>query len=300
MKFLKGLAVTIVGFLLFLSLSAWTTLFAVKPLVNPDFMVAEINNLDAAKLGKEMIGDQIKSQLPPGFNLSGAVDQVFDELAPWFREQMGDVTYVFYDYLGGKTEHLSVTISLEPVRTAVEAKVRQALTESPSPEIAGLPAAQQETLIDQYAAQFAAVVPDNLSFTENSIPAEFGGIVAYLKWAVTNFNALYWGLLALMVVLALCLFALYQDVKGFTRSLASPLVSVGVLGYAGLWIYSRLLLPQMGMLGLPEELGRWLNQFMADVFAPLYILYIGLAAGGVVLFLISIFWRRRAAEKAPG
>lgn len=301
MKLLKGLAITIAGLLLFFSLSAWSTMFGLKQtLVNPDFAVAEIDKLDTAKLGKEMIGDQIKSQLPPGFNLSGAIDQVFDEIAPWFKQQLGDVTLAAYDYLGGRTAHLSVTIPLDPVKTAVAVKVKEALTRSPPPEIAGLPPETQESLIDQYARQFAGQVPDSIEFTEDSIPEQYQGIVAYLRWAVTNFNVLYWGLLALMIVLVLCLFALYRDVRGFTRSLASPLLSVGVLGYAGIWISNRLLFPESGLPGLPPELGRWFARLMADVSAPLVSLYIGLAVGGVILYLVSIFWHRRAEEKPAG
>lgn len=301
MKLLRGLAITIASFLLFFSLSAWSIMFALKQtLINPDFAVAEVNKLDTARLGKEMIGDQIKSQLPPGFDLSGAVDQVFDEIAPWFKQQLDDVTVAAYDYLGGKTEHLSVTIPLDPVRTAVAAKVREGLKRSPPPEIAGLPPETQESLIDQYARQFASQVPDSIKFTEDSIPAQYQGIVAYLRWALTNFNMLYWGLLALMIVLVLGLFALYRDVKGFTRSLASPLLLVGVLGYAGIWVSNRLLFPESGMPGLPPELGRWFARFSADVSAPLVGLYIGLAVGGVILYLVSIFWPRRAEAKPAG
>ncbi|RJQ40866.1 MAG: hypothetical protein C4555_00835 [Dehalococcoidia bacterium] len=301
MKFLKGLAITLAGFLLFVSLSAWSTVFMLKQtLANPQFVAGEINKLDTAQLGKEMVGDQIKAQLPADLNLTGAVDEVFDEMAPWFKQRLEDITYAVFDYLGGKAEHVSVEISLEPVKTAIEAKIKQALAGSLPSGIAGMPPAQQAELIDQYAAQYADQVPDNYTFEfgEDNIPPEYRGIVSYLRWAVTNLNALYWGLIGLMVVLALGLFALYRDIKGFARSLASPLLTVGVLGFAGIWISESLILPQTGMLGLPPELSRWLGQFIADVDAPLKTLYIGLAADGVVLFLVSIFWRRSAARAA--
>jgi hypothetical protein len=299
MKFLKGLAVTIVGFLLFLSLSAWSTAFMLKQtLANPDFVVAEINKLDTAKLGKEMIGDQIKEQLPTDLNLSGAIDEIFDEMAPWFKQEMNAVTYTIFDYLGGKTRHLSVDISLEPVKTTAENKIRQALVQSPPPEIAALPAAQQPQLIDQYVQQYVSQVPDNFSFTENSFPAQYHGIISYLKWAVTNLNLIFWGLIGLMVLWVLCLFALYRDVKGFSRSLASPLLSVGVLGFAGTWVTEHLILPQAGTSGLPPELGRWTTQFMVDVGAKMNVLYISLGVAGIILFLLSIFWRRKESKNS--
>lgn len=153
MKFLKGLAITIVGFLLFLSISAFSTVFMLKQtLINPDFAVAELNQLDTAKLGKEMLGDQIKAQLPPELSsLSGAVDGIFDEMAPWFKERMGDITYAVFDYLSSRSERLSVAISLEPVKTSIETKIKQVLEQSPPPEIAALPAAQRTQFIDQLA-----------------------------------------------------------------------------------------------------------------------------------------------------
>lgn len=141
-------------------------------------------------------------------------------------------------------------------------------------------------------------MPDTLAFSDNDISPEFRGTVSLLRWAVTNFNALYYGLIALMVLLALCLFALYRDVKGFSRSLGSTLLSVGMVGFAGIWVSERLILPQGGSFGLPPELGRWFSQFMIDIGEPLKGLYIGLAAGGLILFLLSIFYRRGAGKDA--
>ena len=302
MKFLKGLAVAIIGLLLFISLSVWTTVFMLKYTVaNPDFAAAEINKLDTAALGKELIGEQIKEQLPPDLNLSGAVDQVFDEMAPWFKQQMDIVTLDVFDYLRSKTDSLSADISLVPLKTVAETKIKQALAQSPPPEIAAAPAQQQPQLIDQYARQYAGQIPDNFAFSlnENDIPPEYQGIISYSRWVITNLNMLFWGLIAFMVVLALCLFALYREVKGFSRSLASPLFSVGILGFVGIWASEHFLLPQTGTFGLSQELGRWVNQFVLDIDAKMNVLYISLAVAGIALFLFSIFWRRKSREPAP-
>jgi len=297
MKFLKGLAVTIVGFLLFLSLSAWTTVFMLKQtIVNPDFIVSEINKLDAAELGKEMLGEQIKAQLPPELNLSSsAVDEVFDEMGPWFTQEASRIIYAVFDYLGGKTDGVLVDISFKPMKTSLETIAVESLSQSLPPEIAMLPVEQRGQFINEYVRQYLGQIPDNFTFdlNKNNIPPEYQDIVYYLRWGVTNLNMVFWGLIGLMALWALCLFALYRDVKGFSRSLASPMLTVGILGFAGIWVSEHLILPQAGTFGLSLELGRWINQFMVDVGAKLYILYISLAVAGIILLLLSIFWRRK-------
>lgn len=298
MKFLKGLAVTVVGFLLFLSLSVFSTAFLLKQtLLNPDFVVAELEQLDMAGLGKELIGGQIKEQLPPELAaLSPAVDEVFDELAPWLKEEMGRLTYTVFDYFSARSERLAVAVSLEPVKISLEGKIRQVLMESPPPQIAALPVAQREQWIAEYSGQFISQIPAAFELDESQFPAEFQGIISQVRQIISRFDVYYNGLIAFMALMALFIILLYRDVKGVSRSLGSTLLTVGVFGIGGLLASEFLLLPQVDILGLPAALGDWLPRFMADVLAPLKFFYIGLAFGGLALVLLSILYRRGATE----
>jgi hypothetical protein len=270
-----------------------------QTILNPDFVVAEINQLDMAELGKELIGEQIKVQLPDSLSgLSGVVDEVFDEMAPWVSEEMGDLTYEVFDYLASRNDHLAVMISLDPVKISIEGKIRQVLSESPPSLIETLPAEQQADWVDQYTGQFISQIPDSFEFSDNDFPAEYRGIISQVRMVISRFDVFYSGLIAFMALLVLCLIGLYRDVKGISRSLGSTLLTVGVFGIAGIMLTEYWVLPQAGLTGLSQTLGSWLTQFMVDVAAPLKTLYIGLAAGGLVLFLLSLFYRRGAREES--
>ncbi|MFC1974661.1 hypothetical protein ACFLVA_01450 [Chloroflexota bacterium] len=56
MKFLKGLALALLGFLLFLSLSIFGFAFQLNDTVlKPDFVVTELDKLDVSLLAKEVL-----------------------------------------------------------------------------------------------------------------------------------------------------------------------------------------------------------------------------------------------------
>ena len=299
MKFLKGLAVTIVGFLLFLSLSVFSTMFMLnQTILKPDFVVAELGQLDMSELGKELIGEQIKEQLPPELSaLSPAVDEIFDEMEPWLKAEMGTLTYAVYDYLTARSDRLEVVISLDPVKTSLEEKIRQVLVESPPPQLAALPEAEREQWVTQNIGQFTTQIPAAFEFDESEIPAEFQGIISQARWTISRFDVFYNGTIAFMALMVLFIIAIYRDVKGVSRSLGSPFLTVGVLGVGGLLAAEYFLYPQLGLFGLPLVLGSWLAQFMADVTAPLKFFYIGLAVGGLALVLLSIFYRHVVTEE---
>ena len=70
MKFLKGLALSLLSFLLFLSLSAFGFVLALNyTLLDPDFIVTEVDKIDIPSLVEPLIEEQIRQQLPQKLNL---------------------------------------------------------------------------------------------------------------------------------------------------------------------------------------------------------------------------------------
>jgi len=60
MKFLKGLALFILGSLLFPSLSIFGIVFMLnQTILNPDFVVSQVNKLDIASIAGDMLSEQI-------------------------------------------------------------------------------------------------------------------------------------------------------------------------------------------------------------------------------------------------
>ena len=105
MKILKGLAIGLLSFLLFLSLVALGLAFMLNSTIfNPDFVVSEVDKLDVTSLAGELISEQIPEEEFPGELRATLVDTI-TKLEPQVKEQVNAATYSIFDYLLGKREN---------------------------------------------------------------------------------------------------------------------------------------------------------------------------------------------------
>ena len=140
MQFLKNLALSLLSFLLFLSLSIFGTAFMLdKTLLNPDFVTSELNRLDVPALMGELV---TVPTLPGAPYLDKAIDETITDLEPWIKEEISAAIYSGYDYLMGRTQGLSLTISTQPARDSLKENLREAFLASPPSELQGMPAAR--------------------------------------------------------------------------------------------------------------------------------------------------------------
>ena len=101
MKFLKGLGLTVLGFLLFLSLSIFTMAFLLNStILNPDFITSELDRFEVSSLAEEIISGQTPEELPEEFN--AALVDTITKLEPVVKEQVNAAIYSVYDYLLGE------------------------------------------------------------------------------------------------------------------------------------------------------------------------------------------------------
>lgn len=290
MNFVKGLAVGLLSFLLFLSLSVFGLALTLnQTLLNPDFVVAEVNKLDVSALAQEMIGQQIPQE--EEFMAEVLADTVAD-LEPWIKEQASDITHASYDYLMGRSRSLSLVIPLEPVKDSLKDNLRQAILQSPPPELAGASPAEIEQFINETFQEYTEDIPSTFEFDENSLPTEVQATLPQIRQAIGYFEIAYWGLIGFMLLLVLGIILINRNVKSTTRGLGITFLSYGVLEYAGIFIANRLLGTQLTQFDLPPSLQTWLPQFFGDFLTPLEMFSIGLAVAGVVLIIVSIIYKR--------
>ncbi len=104
MKFLKGLLIGLLGFLLFLSLSIFGWAFTLSnTALNADFIGAQIEAIDASDLIEEAIAEgQFETDLPEEL-MTSLIDTV-DKLEDPVKTQIGAALGETYDYLLGRTE----------------------------------------------------------------------------------------------------------------------------------------------------------------------------------------------------
>ena len=302
MNFLKGLALTILTLLLFLSLAVFGTLFTLNStLLNPDFVVAQVDRLDVATLAREVTEGQISGQIPPEQRfLEEALYSTIEDNEPWLKEQVSAAVYSGYDYLLGKTENLNLQISLEPLKADLRDRMWQLFQEnidSLPPEVAAAPPGVLEQYFEQFYQEFAEDIPSEFEFDESSIPPEVMPQLQLVREYLSYVQTAYYALIGLMVLLVLGIILLHRSVKGATRELGITFLIYGALDYAGVWA-TRNFLPSVPLPDMPPSLQTWLTGLIADLAAPMQILGIGLMVGGVALIIVSIVYPRlRPAEE---
>jgi hypothetical protein len=113
MKALKGFALGVLSFLLFLSLIIFGLAFMLNgTALNPRFISAELQRLDISSLVEEVISEEPPSADFPA-ELQTALIQTTDKLEPKLKEEVGTAITSVYDYLLGKTESLDLAFVLK-------------------------------------------------------------------------------------------------------------------------------------------------------------------------------------------
>jgi len=112
MSVLKGLALGILSFFLFLSLSVFGLALTLNyTILNPDFIVSEVDKLDVSSLAEEVLSEQMPDEeLPEEFRV--ALIDAITALEPLVKEQASATIYPVYDYLRGKSQSLDLAATL--------------------------------------------------------------------------------------------------------------------------------------------------------------------------------------------
>jgi len=298
------LAISILTLILFLSLAVFGTVFMLKAtLLNPDFVVAQVDRLDVSSLAREAIEGQVSGQLPPEAEfLEEALYGAIADSEPWIKEQVSTAIYSGYDYLLGKSERLNLIVSLEPfkenLRDSLWQIFQQNLEELP-PEFAMAPPAMLEQYFDEFYQEFAEQIPSEFEFDESQIPAEVMEQIVIARQYISYTQTVYYALIGLMVLLILGIVLLKRDVSSATRGLGITFLIYGALEYASVWATRNFLPTSLPLPDIPSSLQPWLMGLINDFVAPLEAFSIGLMAGGAALIIVSIVYPRlRRAEES--
>jgi len=104
MKFLKGLAIGLLSFLLFLSLTIFGILFlSNQTILNPNFITSELDKLDVSSLAEELISEQ-EDEEAFSEELETALIDTITKLESPVKEQLGAAIGETYDYLLGRKD----------------------------------------------------------------------------------------------------------------------------------------------------------------------------------------------------
>jgi len=302
MKVLKGLLLSLLSFLLFLSLSLFGIAFTLKSTVlNANFMVAEVNKLNLSVVVKDIVETQYARQLPTEYQfLKEPVYKIISEQEPWLKQQAGNAIRAFYDFMLGKSDKLSLLIPLDSLKANLKDSVKQAFLKQLPPQLAGVPPAMIEQYFDQFYQQFAAQVPAKIEFTETQIPPDVMVQFQQAKQWIGYFQTIYNLLIVFMIILVAGIVLLQLEVRAITRGLGVTFLTFGAFEYAGIWLAKHFTPQGLSLPGMqiPPSLQAWLSQLTMDFAAPLEKFSLGCAVGGVVLIIVSFVYPKRVEAPA--
>jgi hypothetical protein len=292
--FLKSFGLAILCLLLFLSLSFFGLALTInQTILNPDFTVSQVDRLDVASLGEDILNGQILPQatvpVPSSikqFIVEAAKDTITD-LEPWLKQQMREIIYAAYDYIEGRNQHLSVVIQLEPVKESLRDNLRETLLPSPLPGLAKFSPANIERHIDEFYQQ----IPSTFELNEAWLGSQNMANFKLMKQFIGHFHTIYYALIGFILLLIMVIILIYHKVRGSTRALGATFLSCGIVSYAGIWLTEYAIGVQLAQPEVPVYLQSWLPQLLADTLAPMEIYSIGLMVVGVVLLVVSFVYK---------
>jgi len=324
MKFLKGLVLSLLGTLLFFSLSIFGFALTLNnTILNPDFVVSELDRLDLSSLTTELrISEKVSplatellsEQIPPQLQgvieavlgeefiaevLDNTLDNTIADLEPWIKEQMSAAVYSGYDYLMGRSQDLSLVIPTEPVIESLRDNLGEAVLQSLPPELKGLSPAIIEPLVDVFFGQLSEKVPPTIDVSERLLSPEVLAQLEQVREGIGYFQLGYKALIGFILLLILGIILINHQVRGATRGLGTTFLTYGALNYAAVFVGKHFDVTQffdVTQLPLPEippSLQTWLSQLVGDFLAPLEIFSLGLLAGGVALIIVSFVYKPR-------
>ena len=291
MKFLKGLALSLLGFLLFLSLSIFGLALTLNyTILNPDFIVSEVDELDISSLVEEFLSEEIPQEEP---YLAEVLDNTIADLEPWIKEQVNAGIYTSYDYLLGKSESLSLVISLEPVKDNLKDNLRKAILESPPLELEGASPAEIELYLDEAYSEIDEMLPPRFEFNVSSLDPEVLAQLEQARQYIGYFQLGYKLLIGFILLLILGIILIHRQVKRATREIGIIFLTYGVLEYIAIFVTKYLAGTQLTKLDMPAQLQTLLPQLLSNFLAPLEIFSICLLVVGVALIIVSFIYKPR-------
>jgi hypothetical protein len=294
MNAVRGFFSGIFGFLLFDVLVLLGLIISLKmTILNADFVTAELKKLDVYST----VLEQAKTMLPGQQYIDAeTMNELVQELKPWFEEQADKIIYGGYAYLKEDRE-LNVVITLDQVRALVKEKVREAATSSLPAELQGASQSQIDAYMSQIYAGIDGVIPASFVLNEAAAGSQAMAQLEQVKQIIGYIDTAYKILIAaaILLVLLIALMHWWQP-KPITRSIGITFVVVGavcILGPLLDYLIVQLLNQIMGSSGAMSEFQSKLPQLAADITAPLRTYGIGFLISGIALTVISFLFRSK-------
>jgi len=265
-----------------------------------DYLLSDTDTLEitidlaAVKAGlKESIWDSLTEQAADWLP-----DVVTNELSPYIDEHFDEYTGLIPDeYVPPGITDLPeeqlmgfLDLYLQDIGQEIE---QQDLM----PEITGLLEVLLKPYYDDYADEFLEVVPAQIEWNEDNIPADVMDQLLMAREYIGYFQAGFYWLIFIMVVLAGLIFLVNWNVRNACRALGIDLIVFGALDLIGV-IAARLANPLDMIPDMPATFESWLTALYNDVLSIMMWFSIGILIIGIALLVVSFVVKPKPSEAA--
>jgi hypothetical protein len=295
MKALKVILLAVLGIFLSLSLLIFgPALMVNQSAINPDFVADRVDEVDIVELTDEIIIEEIPPEAADfmGELLHPVLRYTIGEIEPWLKEQARNIIHVFYDYIEGRNDTLSLIISLEEKVRNFRDNLLDAILTSPPAELLGLNAEEIEAEFEVYFDQIEEEIPSAIELDEMLLETEVMQQIERAKQYVGYFNLGFILLIAFILLLILLIILVYREVKGSCRQIGFTFLSVGIVSLVGAFVARSIADSQLATIDMPATLQAWAPGVVFDVLMPLGIYAIGLIVVGIALTVVSFVYKR--------
>lgn len=295
MKVLKVIVLVILGIFLSLSLLIFGPALTLnQTALNPDFIADRLDEVDLVELTDEIILEEVPPEAADfmGEVLPPVLRYTIGEIEPWLKEQARKGIHVFYDYIEGRNDTLSLIISLEEKMESFRGNLLDAILTSPPVELLGLPPAEIEFQFNKYWDLIDEEIPSAIELDEKLLETDVMQQIEQAKRYVGYFNTSFIALIAFSLLMIVLIILVHRSVRGSSRQLGITFLCIGVVSLVGALITRSFAHSQLATIDMPAALQTWAPEAVTDVLMPLGIYAIGLIVVGIALTVVSFVYKR--------
>jgi hypothetical protein len=285
--------------------------------LNADFVAAEIQKLDMSAVATEMLSQHSSDALSGTITnlssdyLSGkttelsqaqiyaseSIEETLEDLWPSLSEQVNTAVYSVYDYFLGEQADLAVVIPLENLQESLEQHLKEAVLNSPPPELAG--ASQQQ--LDMYAEtvyqQQFSHVPAEVTIASSTTIKYFSIPLSDIRRVTVLLPVVPIVLLGIVLLLILGVILADRNFKNIFWNLGITLIISTLVGHLYV-LLAREAGIRVSRVDLLPTLNIWIIQvasdFLAFINGPFTIM---LVIGGAMVLVALFFILLHKAHK---
>lgn len=293
MHFLKGLALGLLGFLLFISLMVLGLAVTLNStLLSANFVKHEIKQLDLQVVAQEVLKDMLPSEMQSKLE---NIASLIIEIKPWLDSQIDYLVTSGYHYLKDRSAELNLVIETDSVKPVIVKWAAENFLPTLTPEETQGKDINQ--LTEEFRQELDEAIPSSYKIDAELLGADTMRTLDQIKNYVGIWQKGYillWVLTALWIVLIILIL---RNTKDILRSLGINFLVPGILGVIDYFVllYVSKAIP---MEDIPQSVHAWAMQFLHNLMTPWGIYFAVLLVTGSGMLIASFFIRKKKVTEA--